>query len=412
MKTGALWWRVDGLDADRENPEAALVWADTYLPRADGMYWADEEVTGLTSPSRGTETCSIVETMFSMRTAYEITGQILFMDRLELIAFNSLPAALWPDVTANVYHHCNNQIETGTGGPYAYSLYFCCSANVHQGWPKHLLSLVHLQGQAIVISGYAPSTTALSDGTTVDIGGAYPFADEVTITVSRGADLRFRVPCFTEGAQIMIGKITSKAPSCSFFNVSTAAASTITVVFENKIRLHTWTSSRLPGQSLTRNGGVEVHRGALLYALRPPSVVNTTSKPAGASRPYPSSLPGGGVGWPEVSEHVVTIAPNASWNYGLFTESLKFEQVGPVPKIPFDSNEPPAVVIRAKGQQIPSWTAGGGARGIAPLPESPISSEATIEDLVLVPYGSTNIRISVFPQLCKAQSPKCRSNQN
>ena len=45
---------------------------------------------------RGTETCSIVETMFSMRTAYEITGNITFMDRLERLAFNSLPAALWP----------------------------------------------------------------------------------------------------------------------------------------------------------------------------------------------------------------------------------------------------------------------------------------------------------------------------
>jgi len=54
-------------------------------------------------------------------------------DRLETIAFNALPAALWPDATANVYHHANNQIETGPGGPYAYDLYFCCSANVHQG---------------------------------------------------------------------------------------------------------------------------------------------------------------------------------------------------------------------------------------------------------------------------------------
>jgi DUF1680 family protein len=62
---------------------------------------------------RGTETCSIVETMQSMRFAYEITGNITFMDRLERLAFNALPAALWPDVTANVYHyhHRSNQIN-------------------------------------------------------------------------------------------------------------------------------------------------------------------------------------------------------------------------------------------------------------------------------------------------------------
>ena len=38
-----------------------------------------------------------------MRTAYEITGNVTFMDRLERLAFNALPAALWPDVTSNVY---------------------------------------------------------------------------------------------------------------------------------------------------------------------------------------------------------------------------------------------------------------------------------------------------------------------
>ena len=59
--------------------------------------------TGGHTAGRGTETCSVVETMFSMRTAYEITGNITFMDRLERLAFNALPAALWPDVTANVY---------------------------------------------------------------------------------------------------------------------------------------------------------------------------------------------------------------------------------------------------------------------------------------------------------------------
>jgi hypothetical protein len=53
------------------------------------------------------------------------------MDRLERIAFNSLPAALWEDVTANVYHHASNQLSCG--GQYGYNLFYCCSANVHQG---------------------------------------------------------------------------------------------------------------------------------------------------------------------------------------------------------------------------------------------------------------------------------------
>ena len=42
MKTGALWWRVAGAQADWDNPAAALQWAERYLHMADGMYMADE----------------------------------------------------------------------------------------------------------------------------------------------------------------------------------------------------------------------------------------------------------------------------------------------------------------------------------------------------------------------------------
>ena len=71
MKTGALWWRVDANETDRDNPEVALDWAglslslslslslcfslslseialdwaEKYLHMADGMYFADEEIT-------------------------------------------------------------------------------------------------------------------------------------------------------------------------------------------------------------------------------------------------------------------------------------------------------------------------------------------------------------------------------
>jgi hypothetical protein len=90
MKIGALWWRVDGTDEERSNPYTAVQWGEKYLHMADGMYFADEEVAGTHTPSRGTETCSVVETMFSMRTAYEITGNQHYWTDVQ----SALPCAL------------------------------------------------------------------------------------------------------------------------------------------------------------------------------------------------------------------------------------------------------------------------------------------------------------------------------
>ena len=63
-----------------------------------------------------------------------------------------------------------------------------------------------------------------------------------------------------------------------------------------------WKASALDGQSLIQGGGVEVHRGPLLFALRPEStdVGDLIHKQDG---------------FPPIRHHTITIAENASWNY-------------------------------------------------------------------------------------------------
>ena len=129
-----------------------------------------------------------------------------------------------------------------------------------------------------------------------------------------------------------------------------------------------------------------MHRGALLFALRPKSVV--------IQRVIQGSTD------PRIKSREVTLAPNATWNYALLPSSLTFLGGGAVPSPPFDTGAAPAVKITARARRrVPGWTNGPGARGVAALPASPLHSSEPEETIELVPYGATNIRISVFPQL-------------
>ena len=50
---------------------------DKYHGQASGVFGCDEHLAG-TMPSRGTELCTVVESMFSYETLFEIQGDPIF----------------------------------------------------------------------------------------------------------------------------------------------------------------------------------------------------------------------------------------------------------------------------------------------------------------------------------------------
>lgn len=267
---------------------------------------------------------------------------------------------------------------------------------MHQGWPKFVLSAAHLvpsegpyggAARLVVVSGFAPSVSVLPDGSNLTILGEYPFSDNATIVPSATMALRLRVPCWCERAHVRVGAdgAWAEATPCGFHSIA-PTSERVLVVFENELRLHTWCASNASGQGHIEGGGIEVHRGALLYALRPSSSVNE------------SAVPGAPPGSP-IRARAVKVDTD-SWNYALLPSSLRFESgAHPVPAVPFSSTASPPTRVLAKARRVPEWTSAGGARGVGPVPRSPLSSAEPLEDIELVPFGSTNVRISVFPTL-------------
>ena len=91
--------------------------------------------------------------MFSLQALLESFGSTAYADQMERLAYNALPATITEDFMAHQYLQQANQIMADdTERPWfnnskesnMFGLepnFGCCTANMHQGWPKFVNSL-------------------------------------------------------------------------------------------------------------------------------------------------------------------------------------------------------------------------------------------------------------------------------
>jgi uncharacterized protein len=398
LKAPALGWRLTRQSDDLAFPARMLDILDRYHGLPTGMFTGDECLSGR-NPVQGTELCAVVETLYSLEHLIALTGDAAYGDRLERIAYNALPATFAPDMWSHQYDQQVNQVQCtinpdhmwSTNGPESniYGLepnYGCCTANMHQGWPKfaaHLWMRTPDHGLAAV--AYAPSEvrfTAHGVPVRVRLETDYPFRDTLELTVTVDKPVRFplllRIPNWTRQPTITLAnRQTSGLKPGSFHRIEREWKDRETV------KLH-W--PMLPTTARYYNQSIALERGPLLYSLK----LEESWTRVNADKPH-RELPHGDF----------EVRPASPWNYALLLDenqpanSVRFVEQ-PVGQQPF-SPDGAGVVAKVKGRRLPSWKlAHGWAAEIAPL--EPQTSEP-LEDLTLIPYGCTNIRITEFPLL-------------
>ncbi len=399
LKTSTLWSLVSGETADRLATEQALAVLDRHHGQPNGMFSADEHHSGR-DPSQGTELCAVVESLYSLQQAAAVTGSVALADRLERIAFNAMPATMSADMWSHQYDQQANQVMCTlyrrrwvSNGPESnlFGLepnFGCCTANMHQGWPKFVASLWMAtpdNGLAAVV--YAPGSVRARVGAagiaTITTATDYPFGGTITMTVAPNVNrlkfpLMLRIPAWAAGASVTVAGVpVANVTPGTFVRVERLwnRNEVVKISLPMQPRVSTW-----------YRGSAAVERGPLVFAL--PVGEDWRKIESGMKKPAPAPA----ADW--------EVRPTSAWNYGLrvgadgpVTLRVVERAVGPVP---FAREQPP-VEIEVMGRRLPEWQIEDGSAGT--LPQSPVVSSEKDETLRLIPYGSARLRITAFPRL-------------
>jgi DUF1680 family protein len=366
-----------------------------------GIFSGDEDLHG-NAPTQGVELCAIVEAMFSLENIISITGDVRYMDALERMAFNALPAQTTDSYNEKQYFQIANQVQISKG-VFEFSLpfdrqmnnvlglrsgYTCCTSNMHQGWTKFASHLWYqTEDDGVAALAYSPcqlTTEVGAASTPVVINEVtnYPFDDLVTFDILTKKAVEFpltlRIPGWCREAVVMLnGKQLRTAGGGQVIRINR--------VWENNDKVTLQMPMQVTTSSWGRNSR-SIERGPLVYALK---VGERWEK-----------------GSDEKEGDYFSVYPTDEWNYGLVDDvvatpdkvtAVKLKPLSPSFKWNL-ANAP--IEITAPAKKIPGWKA---VNGVAHQPVTDRNGkykgevESAENQITLVPYGFTKVRIVAFP---------------
>lgn len=354
---------------------------------ASGAFSCDTHLAG-GNPSQGTELCAIVELMHTIEVLLQTGdefGQDL-PDILEKLAFNALPAAFSRDMTAHQHLQQVNQVKVSRAPRGWYNSgeeanlfglqpdFGCCTANMHQGWPKFVGSMWYATSdEGLMAVSYAPCTlNFLASGKRVRLGvsGHYPFDGAIGITVNVKSPVEFplylRIPGWAKQAMIRLpdGEIMQlRAGETACVRRRWMGAERVSLDLPMEPRLSRW---------YHQSAAVEL--GPLLMCYRPEEH------------------------WREIGRQNYEVTTEDAWNWALIDgESMKavFDPERAHAFKAGDDGPGDPVKVLAKAGRAQGWGMEGESAAQPPIaPEIEPGSERVIE---LVPYGSSALRVAQFP---------------
>ncbi|MBS1563775.1 MAG: glycoside hydrolase family 127 protein [Bacteroidetes bacterium] len=359
-------------------------------------------------PLQSHETCDISDYSWSMGYLLMATGDAVWADHIEKAIFNAGPGAVSKDFKNLQYFSSVNQvIATGNSNHNAmkhgstWMAYWpcheteCCAGNVHRFMPNYAARMwMRDAAGGPVAALYGPSVEKALVGksrepVTITETTNYPFADNISFSFDLAKPLSFpfsfRIPGWCKAPVVTInGKRYNGALRPGSFvrlNRLFRSGDRIVVQLPMQPKLNNWAPY-----------GAAVEYGPLLFAYAVPEKVTIDTAT------YPNLL---GKRSPDPAFPALDIRPDGPWNYALQTDahySAKSIRVlrNTAGGYPYDPSSVP-LVLRVPVRQVKAWGLDSGRYTPAMPASGKFEYLSKTDTITLVPYGSTRLRVSVFP---------------